>query len=182
MNVLLIRRPFEAMTFADGIRLAGMRPGIHVEEFEENPDIAAFNYKLRNLKWTPEPAPNAIIYPLTSLYLPQEQWPAASLALNAVVRTASRDNCTLFLLIPPIQSAEQEDFVRKQEGWIFESTASAFVLHGAAIDTDDRLPGLIIRMSDSGMFGRYRPVSTPAKNLTVKPMLLKEPLWAPVRV
>lgn len=180
MNILVVSRPNEATAFREQI-LGSIKPGVSATSVIEREDqLNEFSYSMRNLQWTPKPAPNVILYPFTGLYADKSALPEVAYRLTVVFRTAARDNCTLFILVPPILSEEQAEFVKDQETWLFKSTASSFVLHGVDLE-DPRTAGLVMKLADSGMFGRYRILQS-GTSISVKPMLMRESLWTPPAV
>lgn len=176
MNLLIVRRPGEAEDLSRAF-LEKKRPGAQCTDYTEHSTREVFRYSLTRLRWTPQPAPNAIVYPFTGAL--SEDTQSVAMYLDEVARLATRDNCTLFVLVPRLESAEQEKFVRSQEDWLFQRVPTAFVLHGLDLSLNPAgLADLVVKLTESGMFGRYT-VATIGKTLTIKPLLKRVPLFVP---
>lgn len=180
MNLLIVRRPGEAEELANALT-SRPKVGCYVLDYPEHSTRDVFRYSLRNLSWTPRPSPNVIVVPFTGVLAPETEWDQVTERLDAISALASRDACTLFLIVPRLESAAQEVFIRKQETTLLSKTPTAFVLHRADLTANPAgLADIVIKLSECGMFGRYSVHPGP-KGMTIQPLMMRTPLFrAPV--
>lgn len=179
MNLLIVRRSGDAQSLVEAA-LSKQRMGLHCSDYVEHSDNDGFRYAMRNLSWTKTPGPNAIAYIATAILGDALDLEVLEERLVVLSNLAVRDACTFFVVVPPLATAEQEELCRKLEAWILGRVPTAFILHRANPDeAPELLANLLLKLVESGMFGRYEVVKGRRKDLELRPLLKRTPLFRP---
>jgi hypothetical protein len=157
MNLLLIRREDGYSDLAAAVRAVSMLRSTDRCSFDlPIPyawDLRRLKFQLQELQWTQGPAPSAMFFVQDNANFDQ--------ALIAA-RVAARDGC-LFYLLFPTSAANVDSWAMEQQ--IMGIAPQTFALHNCPLDSlSDLMASLLVRLADSGYFGRYKVVIPSGRN------------------